>query len=89
MLLLTSLLCATFWHPLTEPDWFLQQYREDRKEWITLAELRYSLNQTDSLQPLLRRQQQRIYIREYVLRHAVNSSYKEPCYASQPNSGTR
>ena len=87
-MLLFSLLCS-FWQPLSEPAWFLQQYRADQQEWVTLAELRYSLNQQDPLQPLLRRQQQRIYIREYVLRRALNASYKEPCYASQSNSGTR
>ena len=87
-MLLFSLLCS-LWQPLSEPEWFLQQYRADQQEWVTLAKLRYSLNQQDSLQPLLRRQQQRIYIREYVLRRALNSPYKEPCYASQSNSGTR
>lgn len=87
-MLLFSLLCS-LWQPLSEPEWFLQQYRSDQQEWVTLAKLRYSLNQQDPLQPLLRRQQQRIYIREYVLRRALNTSYKEPCHASQSNSGTR
>ena len=87
-MLLFSLLCS-LWQPLSEPEWFLQQYHTDQQEWVTLAELRYSLNQQDPLQPLLRRQQQRIYIREYVLRRALKSPYKEPCHASQSNSGTR
>ena len=71
-MLLFSLLCS-LWQPLSEPEWFLQQYHTDQQEWVTLAELRYSLNQQDPLQPLLRRQQQRFYIREYVLRRALNS----------------
>ncbi len=78
-MLVLTLLC-TLWQPYTEPDWFLQQHRADQQERRTLTQLRYQLAQSDGLQPLLRRQQQRIYIRDYVIRTAQFNT-KESCHA--------